>query len=432
MFVTLLLAFLYMITLFCGSHVTDNRVSRQLLQEHDFVKEALKAHLPLFDMARFTTIGPSVFPKPSDKAKKFLQDGESKSNITIHLQPSFGRHRPEQDAVMVFAAEYGLGSYILFLTTLRLTGYSGDVVMAISQLDYKDDEVRKYLQHDPNVIVYVVDYTCFNAEGQEVESAKGGIRVCQCPDLYGFQQKDGSIKPFPDPRAPRTVPTTRYELYWIWAQQYNQHSWLLLIDGRDTIFQSNPFLTVPRDDQNSPDGVLFFFGENVEATRLGKSPKNKRWLTSAYGPIVAETLFDKPTICSGASMGEQVAVDMYLRAMVGEFDETGTVLMGADQGFHNYLYYSQKLQNANAIRQILVQDQGTGLVNNLGALRTKELHEWGNGKIVTTEVKSRKYTVLNWDGVPSPVVHQFDRHKDLSKYWYKEKTRQYTSEWKKK
>ena len=27
-------------------------------------------------------------------------------------------------------------------------------------------------------------------------------------------------------------------------------------------------------------------------------------------------------------------------------------------------------------------------------------------------------TVLNWDGTASPVVHQFDRHKVLSKYVY--------------
>jgi hypothetical protein len=38
-------------------------------------------------------------------------------------------------------------------------------------------------------------------------------------------------------------------------------------------------------------------------------------------------------------MGEQVAVSEYLRAMVAESDETKTVLMGADQGFHNFLYY---------------------------------------------------------------------------------------------
>ena len=79
--------------------------------------------------------------------------------------------------------------------------------------------------------------------------------------------------------------------------------------------------------------------ENADATRIGKSDKNRKWLTNAYGVKVIEAMEDKPTICSGATMGEQIAFETYLRAMVNEFDETEIRLMGADQGFHNYLYY---------------------------------------------------------------------------------------------
>ena len=116
-------------------------------------------------------------------------------------------------------------------------------------------------------------------------------------------------------------------------------------------------------------------------------------------------------------MGEQVAIETYLRAMVQESDETGTKLMGADQGFHNYLYYSNKLASAETIRAIVVFDQGRGAINNLGAMRTAPLEEWGNGHLVEV-VSNTSMTVLNWDGKPSPVVHQFDRHKVLSKFIY--------------
>lgn len=105
-------------------------------------------------------------------------------------------------------------------------------------------------------------------------------------------------------------------------------------------------------------------------------------------------------------------------------------MQGADQGFHNYLYYSGKLQNAQRIRSIAVYDQGRGIVNNMGAMRTKELNEWGNGKMVRDEVNGDK-TVLNWDGVVSPVVHQFDRFKPLSEFVYKRKTKELQEEWKK-
>jgi hypothetical protein len=56
-----------------------------------------------------------------------------------------------------------------------------------------------------------------------------------------------------------------------------------------------------------------------------------------------------------------------------------------------------------------VSDQGTGIVNNMGAMRTAELEEWGNDKMV--QVSGQLTHVLNWDGAVSPVVHQFDRHK---------------------
>jgi hypothetical protein len=130
-------------------------------------------------------------------------------------------------------------------------------------------------------------------------------------------------------------------------------------------------------------------------------------------------------------MGEQIALETYLRAMVNEFDETEVKLMGADQGFHNYLYYSGKLINAHKIRSISVFDQGRGIVNNMGAMRTKELSEWGNGNMVQEkEGSSDEKVVLNWDGTPSPVVHQFDRFKTLSDYVYKKKTKELIQEWK--
>ncbi|KAL3922311.1 MAG: hypothetical protein SGILL_002275, partial [Bacillariaceae sp.] len=150
---------------------------------------------------------------------------------------------------------------------------------------------------------------------------------------------------------------------------------------------------------------------------------------------------DKPTICSGSTMGEQVAVEGYLRAMVIESDETKTVKMGADQGFHNRLYYSNKLASAVAIREIIVQDQGFGIINNLGALRIKPLNEWFNGKLLQVvrpegskgegDDDITAMNVRNWDGTLSPVVHQFDRHKELSHWYFKRKRKELHDQWSK-
>jgi hypothetical protein len=221
----------------------------------EFLKQTLHSHLPMFQSSEFSVVGPTAFPKPNAVAAESPDD-----EIVNYLSPTFGTHRKDQDAVLIFAAEYSVNTYILFLSTLRETGFEGDVVVAVSKLDYQDKWVKEFLENDPHIIVYVIEFTCFNAENETVDSMKGGIRVCKCHNLYGRRQQ-GEITPLPDPRPPRTGQTTRYELYWMWALQYSKHSWLMLVDVRDTVFQSNPFLQVPREpNPDREDGVLLFFG----------------------------------------------------------------------------------------------------------------------------------------------------------------------------
>jgi hypothetical protein len=409
-------------------------------------------HMDLFQYAPDAFVsGPTQFPRPTEygittRKRQMTTDASSSSSSEVvepYLQPVYGAHRPDQDAVVAFAAEYPLSSYISFIESLRATGFAGDVVLAISPLDMRKEDVWEYLTEPNNhIVLYAPVLTCFNAEQEVVESAKGGSRVCICDDLYARrrhrteEEEDGTTttttawEPLPDPRPPRTVQTLRYEIYWLMCLAIAPQSWILLVDARDTYFQSQPFNSVPRNtDPTQQSGLLYMFGENVDATRLGQSKANSRWLQAAYGDYVTQVLKDKPTICSGATMGEQMALETYIRAMVAESDHTGTVLAGADQGFHNFLYYSYKFQYTTTIHSIVVFDQGQGIVNNMGALRTKPLDQWGNGHIVETITdpnernpkKKNSYRVLNWDGSLSPVVHQFDRHQQLSDYFYTRK-----------
>ncbi len=107
-------------------------------------------------------------------------------------------------------------------------------------------------------------------------------------------------------------------------------------------------------------------------------------------------------------MGQQIAMQPYLEAMIAQFDKTKCKLKGCDQGFHNYLYYTNALTNLKGIREVVEFAQGTGIINNLGMLRTKPLREWG--------ILNEKNTVLNWDGSVSAVAHQFDRDDELNKH----------------
>ena len=150
------------------------------------------------------------------------------------------------------------------------------------------------------------------------------------------------------------------------------------------------------------------FQENAKASNIGQSSFNSNWIKNAYGDKALASMAEKPIICSGSTMGEKVAIESYLRAVVQQFDDTKCKLKGCDQGFHNFLYYSGGLNNVEGIRKLQVFPQGEGIINNLGVLRTKSLKEWG--------LLDDNMNVLNWDESISPVAHQFDRDTDLNNH----------------
>ena len=358
-------------------------------------------------------LGPSHFPKPTHLYSQH-------DTVVPIAQPLCGEHRSDVDAVFAYAEGYEVPNYILFIQTLRETGFDGDVVLAIA--DDPQAGVVEYLQEQPHVVVYKASLTCFDED--RVTRAPRRIKnksldifqMCQLKNVYG--RNDGTA--LDDPRAGRVVATLRYEWYWIWSLHYNPDQWILLLDARDSLFQLNPFPeTLPRDGSK---GHLYFFGENQEATRLGRSTKNANWLRNGYGEDVLKVLKDKPTLCSGSTMGNQRAIETYLRAMVNEWDETDIAMTGSDQGFHNYLYYSHKLSNAEDIDEVIVWEQGKGIVNNLSALRTKTLQEWGIYNTTTHEV-------YNWDGTLSPVAHQWDRDQHLFRYTTFQRMKGMTAAW---
>mmetsp|Transcript_30807 Transcript_30807/g.50880 ORF Transcript_30807/g.50880 Transcript_30807/m.50880 type:complete len:481 (-) Transcript_30807:62-1504(-) len=385
--------------------------NKKAAQQQQVVKDDPPPDESLFNPSSlYTVLGPTRFPKPTDKI-----EGE---NAQIVLEPTFGTHRPDHDAVMAYAEGYELVHYLQFVETLLATGFEGDIVLATSALDDLRDGVEDYLRSCTACVVYATDFTCsdnnFDTTSERMQDNGGrmSFQMCRLDHIYGVANPvTGILEAVPDPRTGRVVATSRYELYWIWASQYDSHAWLMLLDARDAYFQTNPFTDLPRTTESSSkkDGLLYFFGENTANTRLGKSPKNRKWLERGYSVGIMKFLSDKPTICSGSTMGETIAVEAYLRAMVNEWDETLVLQKGTDQAFHNYLYYSNKLQNVKEIRSVTVFDQGKGIINNLGALRDLKLVDLGVYKV-------EERLVYNWDGSVSPVVHQWDRDKLLFHY----------------
>jgi hypothetical protein len=365
---------------------------RRNLEEYSFVD--LFAPVPE-ELGMF--IPPTTFPKPTHKIIRSNHHHHSNVEVVPIVRPILGRHRKTVDAVFAYAEGYKLPYYMMFVETLKDTGFTGDVVLAIAEDRILQPNVKQYLatyalpvrdddeeedKHERkdedgqlHVVIYQMNLDCEpgknspNQERVRATERSGDLDVfqfCAMDSVYGWKdvQSGKILKVAPDPRSPRVVATLRYEWYWIWSLQYQPQSWILLLDARDSYFQSNPFANVPRDNNdddddddnynNKSDGWLYLFGENPEATRLGRSRKNMMWLRNGYGEHVLNVLAEKPTICSGSTMGEQIAIETYLRAMVNEHDECDIKMTGSDQGFHNYLYYSNKLSGASTIREIVV------------------------------------------------------------------------------
>ena len=69
-------------------------------------------------------------------------------------------HNPGSDAVFALAVKYRIIDYVRFVGTLRRTGYSGDIVLAVSpDMETQCKECRKYLQA-MDVIAYPVVFNC--------------------------------------------------------------------------------------------------------------------------------------------------------------------------------------------------------------------------------------------------------------------------------
>ena len=73
-----------------------------------------------------------------------------------------------------------------------------------------------------------------------------------------------------------------------------------------------------------------------------------------------------------------------------------------------------------------------GICFYYGAMRTKELNQWGHVEILEKIVDDENipsFKILNWNGQPSPVVHQYDRFKELSKFVNRVMAVQFTADY---
>jgi hypothetical protein len=339
----------------------------------------------------------------AERMKRILGVINSRPHIVGKLEPEAwgAKHEPAGPAIFSVALNYGSAlsnkyDAQMFVGTARQSGYTGDIVLGMSP-GYTGDflEVIK----NNKCVVYTVETVC-GVENQH-------------DDVCAFKSR---------PEVKASVNMIRFYLYQFWASQYDESAMIMVADFSDVMFQGNPF-TFETHLWMPPAAQLVVFQEAYPNKVINRCPFNSGWISSCYGEETMQKIGTNTVSCSGVTIGTRDALLVYTYLITQQLDpkvrygkdstktNKGCISTGMDQGFHNWLVYSGILDRYMDVK---IFQQGEGPVNTLGAFFPGELailkFDLKTWKVLRGEGKS-KY-ISNWNGKPSPVVHQFDRFKD--------------------
>lgn len=306
---------------------------------------------------------------------------------TKGTKPTFGEHKGT-DAIFALACKYPDFYYKRFVGTLRKFGYEDDIVLAVSPPSQMKPGVEAYVKKS-NVVAYAFDVDC------------KGTDNCQLKEEF---------LGYPDPRPYRTFANIRYALYEYWLQYYNENSYILILDFRDTFFQASPFQGFGDFASRTPKYELQMFAENWKVKTIGKCVFNSIWIKKCFGKSTIIPLKDLAVICSGSTLGSFQAILFYTQTMLSSMDTVQCWKKGieSDQGYQNYLFYNGKF-NTPAGNATLFH-QGTGAVNTIGAMNGFRVPKNQKGPLDTFwKIRDKEGYILNNDGTRSACVHQWDR-----------------------
>ena len=360
------------------------------------IKEIVKSVLPNRannDFIGLEDVGPSILRRTIhkldiDKYKRNQQPllGEKVMNGS---KPLFGLKHQGKDAIFALACNYPILYYKRFVGSLRKAGYEDDIVLAVSPPNKMRAGVEEYLRR-MDVISYAFEVDCQGKDNCKFKD-----------DFLGY----------PDPRPFRTFANMRYGLYEYWMQYYDPQSYILILDFRDTYFQSNPFASFgPYGQRNPKKYELHLYAENWDVKSIGKCGFNSLWIGRCFSKASLAALKPQAVICSGSTLGNYMAIDFYIATMLSWMDTIMCWRKGieSDQGYQNYLFYNghfhTKYGNAT------LNYQGNGVVNTIGAMNGKRVPKDKKGSLKDFwKIIDNDGYVLNKDGTRSACVHQWDR-----------------------
>ena len=273
---------------------------------------------------------------------------------------------------------YGMNAEAIepFFHSLRISGYADEIVVFAASIP---EESRALLRKHKATVVDVEN------RGVPVTYASLGGKLCRAPvalyRAYWKYRRDVSCL---------IVNCWRFFRFRDYLRLLPKlPEFVLLADVRDVVFQSDPF--------------SFAFAPGLSAasehcgSTIGQSRGNAKWLWEVGGLGQLRKHARATPICSGTIVADGSTMRDYLELMTehlrrcyfwGLFD-------AIDQGLHNYFVLNQMIEPLRVFE------------NWQGPFLTLD------SETVTPERKTREGYLCNRDGSLVPIVHQYDRVRDL-------------------
>lgn len=269
----------------------------------------------------------------------------------------------KRNLILTTGSNYNFRHLLPFFSTLEDINFKGDVVFFSNKISNFD--ITKFTK------INLIEIPFNNAPP-----------VFQDSELNSLLNTDKEI----------ITKTLRYLMYKAYLQKnIDQYNHVLISDIRDVVFQDNPF-KYPLEN-----GLSTFLEDNSQTIKTNFY--NSQWIREGFGQKTLDLIGHNTISCSGVSFGTPKAIIDYVDVMTPFIEE----LNGKncrDQGIHNYIIYSNKLNKVNLIKD---DSSFTSTISTFKDMQKLSYNDKGQ--------------VMNLKGEVCPIVHQYDRNwKLLWKY----------------
>lgn len=310
------------------------------------------------------------------------------------MQPDlFKDLHSRSNLVLGCATGYSPAQLFPFVSSLRRTGFDGELALVV----YSDQlELLAGLAGQFSIILVPIKTLPERIPSQIGDRLQNRGRMRWIQRSLGWVlpplMRNASVLDF----AGRNlhyffhIACSRYFLYYSYLySRRGSYSHVLLCDVRDVVFQDDPF-------RYSHDNALYCFMD--PAVHLGDEPINTEWMTTTFGEAYCKRRLGRRISCSGTTLGDVSSIMSYLQEMcIVLMQSLPRIpgLHGVDQAVHNFLIWEGKLPGA------ILCENGRHAVMTLKNADISPFTIDEDGRL------------LNLDGSPAPVLHQYEFQPDL-------------------